>query len=99
MSIMLESDQTKAWHIYKETDEVERTFKNWGPRTIHFYIKAEQMIYEKTCIWHSMFLLVKVHRENCVLKTLSETALMTGPWSALMDWKSGPSEMNLPQIW
>lgn len=42
-----ESDQTKAWHTYKETDEVEHTFKKQGSGTIHSFITAKQMIDKK----------------------------------------------------
>lgn len=48
MPAVLETDDTKAWRIYKETDEVKQTFKNWGLGTIHSYMKAKQMIYTHT---------------------------------------------------
>lgn len=47
MPTVLETDDTKAWRVYKETDEVKQTFKNWGLGTIHSYMKARQMIYAK----------------------------------------------------
>lgn len=99
MPKLLKSDQTKSWHIYKERDEVEQTYKNWGPGTIQdlSWKQSQLSIKKKKCIWHSMFLLVKVHRENCIWK--AATALMTGSCYALMDWKSGPSQMHLFQIW
>lgn len=43
MPAVLETDDTKAWHIYKETDEVKQTFEN-----IHSYMKGKQMIYTHT---------------------------------------------------
>lgn len=44
MPTVLETDDTKAWHIYKETDEVKPVCKNYGPGTIHSYTKAKQKI-------------------------------------------------------
>jgi len=44
---VLEIDDTKVWHIYKEADEVKQTFKNRGPGSIHSYMKAKQRIYAK----------------------------------------------------
>lgn len=47
MPAVLETDDTKAWHIYKETGEVQQNFKNRGPGSIHSYMKAKQIIYAK----------------------------------------------------
>lgn len=47
MPAVLETDDTKAWHIYKETSEVQQNFKNRGPGSIHSYMKAKQIIYAK----------------------------------------------------
>lgn len=44
MPTVLQTDDTKAWHIYKETDEVNPVCKNYGPGTIHSYTKAKQKI-------------------------------------------------------
>lgn len=50
---MLEIDDTKAWHIYREADDVKykplRT-KVQGCRNIYSYMKAKKMIYAKIII-------------------------------------------------
>jgi len=50
---VLEIDDTKAWHIYREADDVKykplRT-KVQGHRNIYSYMKAKKMIYAKIII-------------------------------------------------
>lgn len=50
---MLEIDDTEAWHIYREADDVKykplRT-KVQGCRNIYSYMKAKKMIYAKIII-------------------------------------------------
>ena len=50
---VLEIDDTEAWHIYREADDVKykplRT-KVQGCRNIYSYMKAKKMIYAKIII-------------------------------------------------
>lgn len=97
MPKVLESDQTKAWHTYKETDEVEQTFKNWGSGTIHSFIKAKQMIDKKMYLAFYIFVGEGAQGELYFESSNyfdDRAVIFTDGWKIRPQWNAPPSDYD-----